>query len=84
MGKNTLKNILLFQGGKCFYCDKKLELINATIEHIVPRAEGGKNTESNICACCGAMNQALGHCSAKKKIALLKKWKGKLPCPMDS
>ena len=57
--------------GICYYCKKKFEAKNLTMDHIVPLARGGKSTHGNIVVACRA-------CNAAKKLetpveALLKK-----------
>lgn len=46
-------------GGVCIYCGHKLDG-DATIDHIVPRSEGGPNEDFNKVACCAACNSAKG------------------------
>lgn len=63
---NTAKESLLKQsGGHCIYCGHELTVSNMTIDHIIPKAEGGTDSESNLIACCKECNtkkadQALG------------------------
>ena len=45
--------LLYPQGGLCFYCRRKLDLSNATIEHVIPKSMGGKN---DFCIFCFAHN----------------------------
>lgn len=62
----TAKESLLKQsGGNCIYCGHELTVSNMTIDHIIPKAEGGTDLESNLIACCKECNakkadQALG------------------------
>lgn len=39
---------------KCGYCESKEDL---TIDHIVPRSRGGKNTWENLVTCCSSCNR---------------------------
>lgn len=40
----------------CQYCGKKFPLKELTLEHVVPRAQGGKTEWTNIVAACGPCN----------------------------
>jgi 5-methylcytosine-specific restriction endonuclease McrA len=49
-------------GFKCAYCNqdmtlKREELNSSTIDHIVPRALGGKSNADNIVICCNKCNR---------------------------
>jgi len=67
-------NALLFtQGGKCFYCDELLDINEASIDHIIPRAKGGKDELDNLVVCCKYANHAFGDCSPKQKMLVIKK-----------
>lgn len=48
--------VLARDGHRCGYCAGRA----ATIDHIVPRCRGGRNTWSNTVAACGACNQRKG------------------------
>jgi hypothetical protein len=52
----TRKNIWLRDGCKCQYCSEKVTLRDMTLDHVLPRAKGGKNSWSNLCTCCGRCN----------------------------
>lgn len=66
-------NALLFhQGGKCFYCDELLDINEASIDHIIPRAKGGKDELDNLVVCCKYANHAFGDCSPKQKMLVIK------------
>jgi len=48
-------------GFLCVYCNKRMELKYAneygwTLDHIIPRKDGGKNTVENLCFCCRDCN----------------------------
>jgi 5-methylcytosine-specific restriction endonuclease McrA len=47
------KNIYRRDGHKCVYCgdDKKL-----TLDHVLPKSRGGKNTWANLVTCCARCN----------------------------
>ncbi len=40
-------------GWKCVYCESKK---NLTIDHVLPKCRGGKNTWSNLVTCCSSCN----------------------------
>ena len=77
---NTAK-LLMLQGGKCFYCGKKLALEDATIDHVIPKAMGGDNSEANTVACCHSINQAFGNATPKEKLTALINAGGRIECP---
>lgn len=43
-------------GWRCFYCDEELTWGTLTIDHIVPRSQGGSNSINNMVSCCKACN----------------------------
>jgi hypothetical protein len=48
-------------GYKCHYCDKQLTRFTATLDHIVPVAEGGDNGFGNlVTACLGCNSRKTG------------------------
>jgi 5-methylcytosine-specific restriction endonuclease McrA len=42
---------------KCQYCDKQLSYREATIDHVLPRSRGGKNTWHNCVTSCRSCNR---------------------------
>ena len=44
-------------GWKCVYCESKK---NLTIDHVIPKSRGGKNTWSNLVTCCNSCNARKG------------------------
>lgn len=54
------KNIMRRDGGRCGYCETKLEGTNETIDHVIPRARGGKHDWKNVVACCKRCNSRKG------------------------
>lgn len=77
----NVAKLLTIQGGKCFYCGKKISLDDATIDHVVPKAMGGDNTEANTVACCHSINHAFGHATPKEKLTALINADGRIDCP---
>ena len=77
----NVAKLLMLQGGKCFYCRKKLPLDEATIDHVIPKALGGDNTEANTVACCHSINHAFGNATPKEKMLAIINADGRLDCP---
>lgn len=48
------------QGNVCALCGRKLHRRNATVDHIIPRSQGGKDTLENTQAVHGWCNQLKG------------------------
>ena len=44
--------------GHCIYCGQPVKKENFEIDHIIPRAQGGKNEYDNKICCCTACNRA--------------------------
>jgi 5-methylcytosine-specific restriction endonuclease McrA len=76
------ERLLYLQGGLCFYCRRKLDLSNATIEHVIPKSMGGKDAENNVVICCRAINALFADMTPKEKIGTLIAWHGPMPCPV--
>ena len=62
---NCIKNprlrraIFRREGGRCFYCLRRLGPRMASMDHVVPLAEGGDHSYRNVVACCF-------HCNTSK------------------
>jgi len=54
----TRNNIIWRDHSKCQYCANNFALSELTLDHVVPRSRGGKNTWTNLVACCKKCNQA--------------------------
>ncbi len=80
----NVAKLLMIQGGKCFYCGNKLALENATIDHVIPKALGGDNTEANTVACCHSTNQVFGNASPKEKLTAVINSGGRIECAPKS
>lgn len=50
------KNIFLRDGHRCQYCGHRFQSQELTLDHIVPRAQGGRNEWGNLVACCKVDN----------------------------
>ena len=59
---NTLLNryghiLAILQGGWfCYYCHEQLDPHFATIDHVTPKAQGGRNDLDNLVLCCHSCN----------------------------
>lgn len=51
------KNILLRDRHICQYCAVKFSPGELTLDHVIPRSKGGKDTWENLVACCGPCNK---------------------------
>jgi 5-methylcytosine-specific restriction endonuclease McrA len=50
----TRQNLFRRDGHQCCYCSSKKDL---TIDHVIPRSKGGKNTWKNLVTCCKKCNK---------------------------
>jgi hypothetical protein len=69
------------QGGLCFFCGVQLPKAEASVEHLVPQARAGSNSDDNCVACCKAVNALFGSMSLKEKIRVVMNQKGNFVCP---
>lgn len=58
--KLSKKNLFNRDHGMCQYCAKKLTKSTLTVDHVLPKSRGGKNTWENMVSCCRS-------CNVKKK-----------------
>ena len=79
MPNRPLKRLLLAQKGRCFFCQKKLQDTDASVEHLVASSKGGSNRDDNCVACCKSLNILLGSKPLKEKIRVVLNRKGKCP-----
>jgi len=56
----TKKNIYIRDKYKCQYTGKQLSYDEANIDHVIPRARGGKNTWGNLVVCSKEINSIKG------------------------
>lgn len=56
----TRKNVLLRDNLQCQYCGVSCREGAITIDHVVPRAKGGKTTWNNVVAACHPCNRKKG------------------------
>jgi hypothetical protein len=59
--KYSKKAIFVRDNYCCQYCGKMLRHSQLTIDHIVPRAKGGKSNFLNCVTACGPCNHSKGH-----------------------
>ena len=84
MATRPIERLLFTQGGLCFFCQKPLPPADASIEHLVATANGGRNAEDNCVACCTALNSLFGRMSLKAKLQVVLNQKGVFKCPNGS
>ena len=51
------KNIFLRDRNTCMYCGVVFHPSKLTLDHVIPRAQGGKDTWANLVACCTEDNR---------------------------
>ena len=67
-------NVLARDGFRCQYCYNELNSKEATLDHVVPRSQGGKTTWENIvCACAGCNRKKGGRTPKEAHMKLLSK-----------
>jgi hypothetical protein len=81
MPTKPIERLLFTQGGNCFFCRKALPRAEASVEHLVALAHGGKDGDENCVACCKALNTLFGRMSLKEKLSILLNQKGDFKCP---
>ena len=84
MPTKPLERLMFAQGGQCFFCKKSLAKTEASVEHLVASANGGRNDDENCVACCKAINALLGSMSLKEKIQVILNQRGHFKCPNES
>tara|TARA_Y100001936_G_C16050729_1_gene657617 strand:- start:300 stop:791 length:492 start_codon:yes stop_codon:yes gene_type:complete len=72
--KPNRKNIYERDKGVCQYCCKKLSYSDATVDHVLPKSRGGKETWANLVTCCAPCNSKKGNKTPKEaNMRLLRK-----------
>jgi len=59
--KYTRKGVFKRDNLKCQYCGKFGTKSNMTLDHVIPRSRGGKNTYENVVTCCMPCNAKKGN-----------------------
>jgi 5-methylcytosine-specific restriction endonuclease McrA len=54
------RNIFARDGSKCQYCGRKFATQDLSLDHVLPRSQGGKSTWDNIVCCCIKCNVKKG------------------------
>lgn len=65
--------------GKCFYCKRMVKVkhvkqddpLRATLDHLVPRSQGGKDSRKNLVLACYQCNQAKGRIGHEEFLRLI-------------
>ncbi len=78
--------ILRREAGRCFYCLRRLQRNEWTLDHVVPLARGGSDRADNLVACCAVCNWSKGlltaedflHQLVRKKILSRSRLRGRL------
>jgi 5-methylcytosine-specific restriction endonuclease McrA len=77
-GWASIRRMVIREEKHCFYCGAWLlnqqgyPAPSATVDHKIPRARGGTDERSNLCACCAACQQAKGSREGAEGAALAK------------
>lgn len=58
--KFNRRNIYARDGNKCQYCGKKFSTTELSLDHVVPKSQGGKASWDNIVCCCVRCNVKKG------------------------
>lgn len=73
MNKRIVREQLLYaQGQKCIYCRCPLTPANATLDHLTPKASGGKDAVRNLAVACADCNGLKGGLPRKLFLRILK------------
>ena len=57
-------------GHRCFWCGKKKDIDDLTVEHILNKIDGGNDHMNNLTLACKSCNRKLGRMSTADKIKL--------------
>jgi 5-methylcytosine-specific restriction endonuclease McrA len=59
--KFSRSNLLIRDNFTCQYCEKQLNQMDLTVDHVIPRVKGGKTKWENIVCACYTCNTIKGH-----------------------
>jgi hypothetical protein len=59
------------EGGRCFYCSRRITHHRRCLDHVVPRAKLGQNSYRNLVSCCLDCNSQKGERSAEEFVRWL-------------
>lgn len=66
-------NILARDSFECQYCARELSPREATLDHVVPRSQGGATTWENVVCACGNCNRRKGGRTPREAKMILRK-----------
>lgn len=66
-------NIYMRDGNTCQYCGQMLPRTDLNLDHVVPRAQGGRTTWENVVCCCIDCNLAKGARTPEQAGMILRK-----------
>lgn len=52
-------------GPRCWICGRRLTMITATLDHVIPRSKGGTNALRNLRLACSPCNSERGNLDAE-------------------
>jgi hypothetical protein len=81
MATKPLERLLFAQGDRCFFCNEMLSPADASVEHLVAKANGGPDNDENCVACCKSLNALFGRMSLKEKLRVVLNRSGAFRCP---
>ncbi len=64
------QNVIWRDKNTCQYCAKKFTPENLTVDHLIPKSRGGRNTWKNLVAACKKCNQKKG-CRTPKECGMI-------------
>lgn len=67
------RNILARDMNTCQYCEKKLPSSELTLDHIIPKSKGGRDTYENLCAACQNCNRKKADKTLEESGVILKR-----------
>ncbi len=62
--KFNRRNIYARDGNRCQYCGKRMPTTELSLDHVVPKSQGGRSTWENIVCCCVKMQREKGRADA--------------------
>lgn len=69
--KQALKKLVWTRdGGSCAYCGESLEFRNATLDHLIPKSQGGSRGPENVVLACLECNREKGKRFSKSHLEL--------------
>lgn len=77
--RHQIEALFARDGQFCWFCEigfLSADSAEITIEHLVPKAHGGPNHQSNLVLACQPCNREAGHLSVAEKVALRDRKRG--------